>query len=39
MSLFWDRILFAATPVSESRGFFRIAIHSIRPPPPASLFR
>jgi hypothetical protein len=39
MSLFWDRILFAAMSKSESRGFVRIAIHSIRPPPHANLFR
>jgi hypothetical protein len=38
MNLFWDRILFAATSESQSRGFLRIAIHSIRPPPRANLF-
>jgi hypothetical protein len=38
VSLFWNRILFAATSESESPGFVRIAIHSIRPPPPANLF-
>ena len=39
VSLFCNRILFAATSESESPGFVRIAIHSIRPPPPANLFR
>jgi hypothetical protein len=39
MSLFWVRTFFVATSESESRGFVRIAAHSIRPPPPANLFR
>jgi heme/copper-type cytochrome/quinol oxidase subunit 4 len=38
LSLFWNRILFVATSESESPGFVRITVHSIRPPPLASLF-